>query len=56
MEKYGVEEEPVDKTAEEGVRCPLCGKKCTELSPGSGLWSCPEHGTEGFEGNKEGAP
>ena len=54
MDKFGVEEEPV-KTAEEGnVSCPICGAECTELSPGSGLWTCPKHGTEGFEGSKEG--
>ena len=55
MDKFGVVEEEPAKTADADgtVKCPICGKPCTEMSPGSGLWTCPVHGTEGFEANKD---
>lgn len=52
MKKYGVEETPPAKTAAEGeMKCPRCGRPCSELDSGAGLWLCPVHGTEPFEGD-----
>jgi DNA-directed RNA polymerase subunit RPC12/RpoP len=49
MEKYGVQESPLEKTAtEEPQICPNCGTKLSDVAV-TGVLKCPKCGTKPFE-------
>jgi len=50
MEKFGVEEsKPEQKTAEDTVICPRCGKALPDPQTTGGILICEVCGTEPFE-------
>lgn len=46
MDKYGVDTEKPDKTADEKQKCPDCGKP---VDNETGTTLCPDHGSKPFE-------
>ena len=52
LEKYGVEETNLPKTAECGTSCPSCGKQLEDKN-NTGVLKCPSCGTRPFEESDE---